>query len=387
MALISFFQPTFVSVLPYVGTIYNILRILTFFSVSIYAIKTKQSLSIAPIILILVEFWLLILTITKQGQIQAELLNFIMLYCIVMLINIYKGNFQVFLKALLLHFELTIYTNLLSLILFPEKLFSRVNNAYGLTFEWFLGSRNNFIIWLLPGLLIALLYKQYNRSNIRANLLVCAIFATQFFQTSSTLIVTSVVLFILSTIPYFKSLFRPFISLSVALFVQFLIVLASNAEFLSPIINGILGKDLTFTNRTTIWKNALNHISLYSGYGRMQSDKAATLLGNFGSYIWKGATHAHNQLLNLGVQGGLVVIIATLFIYFICFWKSEKFWKNPIAQIYSFGVFAYIIAGITEITSNLLLQLIIILPLFLDKTITKVDKNYSIKGIKEHENV
>ncbi|CAD0147624.1 Putative oligosaccharide repeat unit polymerase [Streptococcus thermophilus] len=385
IALITFFQPTFISVLPFVGKFYNGLRVLTFLSVSLYAIKTKQSLPFASIMLIIGEFWLLILTVTKHGQIQAELINFMMLFSLVMLVNIYKEDFHVFLSSLLLHFELTIYINLLSLMLFPERLFSRVNSAYGLTFEWFLGSRNNFIIWLLPGLLIALLYRHYNKSNKRANLLIASVFLTQLFQTSSTLIVTSIILLVLSITPYLKRVFRPFISLALALFVQFLIVVASNVEFLAPIVQGILGKDLTFTNRTTIWKNALNHISLYSGYGRVHSDKAATVLGNFGSYIWKGATHAHNQLLNLGVQGGLLLVVITLYIYIVCFWKSEKYWKNSIAQIYSFGVFAYIIAGITEITSNLLLQLMLILPLFLDKTILEADNNYSIQGNEVHE--
>lgn len=369
LALIIFFQPTYFSVLPFVDQIYDVLKILVFASIFIYSVQSKQKLLFSSLVLLVGEFWLLTLTVLKHGQIQAELINFAMLCSLVMLVNIYKDKFLSLLEALMLHFELTIYTNILSLLLFPDRLFGRANAAYGLTFEWFLGARNNFINWLLPGLIVALLYKYYYKNSWRPYGLIAAIIATQFFQSSSTLIVTSVLLLGLSFTPYFKRYFRPLISFSVAMFVQFLIIIASNVRFLAPIIEGVLGKDLTFTNRTLIWKNALSHIKFYDGYGKLQSNEVNRILGDFGIYIWNGATHAHNQLLNLGFQGGVVMLLITLWIYIVGVWKCEKNWSNPVAQVLSFGIFVYIVAGITESTFNLLLQLMIILPLFLDRII------------------
>ncbi|WP_420544072.1 O-antigen ligase family protein [Streptococcus equinus] len=203
---------------------------------------------------------------------------------------------------------------------------------------------------------------------------------TQFFQTSSTLIVTSTIMIILSFSPYLNRVLRPMICFILALSIQVLIVIMNNVSFLAPIVEGALGKDLTFSNRTTIWRNAINHLSLFKGYGNLQSNEVADILGNYGNYIWKGATHAHNQLLNIGFQGGIILIVITLVVYYIAFWKLEVLWKNPISRVYSFGMFVYIIAGYTEVTNQLLLQLIVLLPLSIEETI--VNTKYSEKKHK-----
>ncbi|QGX46836.1 hypothetical protein GPA00_06995 [Streptococcus equinus] len=118
----------------------------------------------------------------------------------------------------------------------------------------------------------------------------------------------------------------------------------------------------------------------FKGYGNLQSNEVADILGNYGNYIWKGATHAHNQLLNIGFQGGIILIVITLVVYYIAFWKLEVLWKNPISRVYSFGMFVYIIAGYTEVTNQLLLQLIVLLPLSIEETI--VNTKYSEKKHK-----
>ena len=381
LALIIFFEPTYISILPHEGILYNILKLITALFIFIYFIKRKKTLSISQILVLVGELVVLIFTILNNGQIESEFLNFIMLGTLVLLIELYSDDFISLLEALMLHFELCIYINLGSLILFPERLFSRSNVAYGATYEWFLGSRNSFINWLLPGLIIALIYRFYKRKSKRWLCLVVGILVTQLFQTSSTLIVSSAIILCLAVIPYFNRVFRPTISFCVSMVIQFVIVILNNVKFLAPIVEGILGKNLTFTNRTTIWKNAINHISIFRGYGKLQSTQVAEILGNFGNYIWKGATHAHNQLLNLGFQGGVILVVITLIIYYIAFWKLEHFWNNPIARVYSFGLFAYIIAGYTEVTNHLLLQLIVILPLVIEKTIIPVDDNIQFKRI------
>lgn len=369
LALFAFFEPVYMSSLPYGATFYNCLSLLTFVLVFFVVIYQQRWYSLAPLLIVLGEFLILIFTFLNNGQIKSETLHFMMLCTLVALVECYRHQFVTFLDALMLHFECCIYINLASLIFFPESLFSRENVAYGFTHEWFLGSRNSFISWLLPGLVVALLYRCYHRKSKRWVFLTIGIFATQFFQTSSTLIVSSVLVLFLSLTPYVNRLFRPLIGFAVSMVLEVLIVVFNQVNFLSPIIVGILGKSLTFTNRTTIWENALHSMRLFTGYGKLYPNQTAQILGNFQTFLWQGATHAHNQLLNLGFQAGIILIIITLVTYAVAFWKLERLWDNPIARVYSFGLFAYIVAGYTEITNHILLQLLIILPLVADKTI------------------
>ncbi|HFI0235142.1 hypothetical protein HCC70_01925 [Streptococcus suis] len=368
IALMPIFEPTYFITIPLVSAIYNVLSILLPIVIITIAFRNKGTFYRFPFLLIGIEFWILLLTIFNRGQIRATVSYFLMFTSVILLFSLYKTRIMSLFRAFQLHFEICIYLNLLSLIFFPDRLFSRFNVAYGYTFEWFLGSRNNFLNWLLPGLMIAMMDSYFHPKSIRWKILILAIFATQFFQTSSTLIVTSVILGILFLTNKINKFFKPIPALLLALVIQFLIVIANNVSFLSPIIEGVLGKELTFTNRTTIWMNALNSIH-WIGLGKMQSDQVVNILGNFGLFLWRGATHAHNQLLNFGVQSGWIGLICILVIYFRNSKQMNVFWKNPIARILSFSMFVYILAGITEVTSHYLMQLMIIFPFYIEEFI------------------
>lgn len=368
LALVPFFEPTYVSTLPLSGIIYDIYKILLFIILLFCFILFKKRIKASLLLVLLSEFSIFVFTIFNKGLFNYELKNLLSLISLVFLIHLYSEKFNTLLNALMLHFEICIYTNLMTLILFPERLFGRYVAAYGYTFEWFLGPRNSFINWLLPGLVIALLYRTYNRKSYRWRVLIGAIIATQIFQTSSTLLVSSTIFLTLILVPCLNSFFKPMICFFVSLVVQFIIVILNNVDFLAPIIEGVLGKDLTFTNRTMIWENAVSNINL-KGYGVLDPIKVASKLGNFGDYVWVGATHAHDQLLNLAFQGGFISLFLTILIYFVDFKKLEIFWESLNARILAFALFSYIVAGYTEVTNNLLLQLIVILPLFIENLV------------------
>ncbi|HFI0645867.1 TPA: O-antigen ligase family protein [Streptococcus suis] len=385
IALLPIFEPTYFITIPLVSAIYNILGILLPIVIIAIAIRNKGTFKLFPSLLMGIELWILILTVFNRGQIRAAFSYFLMFTSVILLFSLYRTKMFSLFRALRLHFEICIYLNLLSLIFFPERLFSRFNVAYGFTFEWFLGSRNNFLIWLLPGLMIALMDSYYHPKSIRWKLLILAIFATQFYQTSSTLIVTSVMLIGLSFFAHINIFFKPISSLILALTMQFLIVIANNVSFLSPIIEGVLGKDLTFTNRTTIWVNALNNIH-WIGLGKMQSEQLVNILGNFGLFLWRGATHAHNQLLNFGIQSGWIGLICIIAIYYRNSNKMNSLWKSPIVRILSFSMFVYIIAGVTEVTSHYLMQLMIIFPLYIEELIElRTEYNHRMGEIDEKD--
>ena len=48
--------------------------------------------------------------------------------------------------------------NLITVIIYPESMFSRINSSYGMTHEWLLGNDHSFIYWIIPGLTLSLFF-------------------------------------------------------------------------------------------------------------------------------------------------------------------------------------------------------------------------------------
>ena len=83
-----------------------------------------------------------------------------------------------------------------------------------------------------------------------------------------------------------------------------ILVLAGSTGFLKIVVEGIFHKDMTFSNRSQVWQQAILLIAQkpFWGWG-IVDDKAATgLLGSL-TYV-----NAHNQFLNCLWQGGIVLI-------------------------------------------------------------------------------
>ena len=88
-----------------------------------------------------------------------------------------------------------------------------------------------------------------------------------------------------------------------------LMILAGSASFLRPIVEGIFDKDMTFSNRSEVWQQAILLIiqKPLLGWGVTDSETATGLLGSL-TFV-----NAHNQVLNCLWQGGII-----LFAIFLC---------------------------------------------------------------------
>lgn len=106
------------------------------------------------------------------------------------------------------------------------------------------------------------------------------------------------------------------------------------------LIEGVLGKSLTFTGRTTIWNSAfqqgLKHFIIGSGIG-------TALVFND-----NGVTYEHNQLLNMFYSGGLVALALFLIILFICMKSVCHIEHSMFNKIMSAVILACSIEMVTE---------------------------------------
>lgn len=127
-----------------------------------------------------------------------------------------------------------------TLIIAPNGFISRENEAYGMSTEWFLGARNLFIIWFLPALLIAALYREKTKNNFRFFSLIAAIIVSIAIQGSGTTMVGVAVFLLLYFFPAIKKFLTPTNIAIVVAFLVVTIVINNSFEYLRPIVEGVL---------------------------------------------------------------------------------------------------------------------------------------------------
>lgn len=364
--LIPFFKSPYLSSMLIIEKIIQMIFIFSIIIIGCIYLSQKKKPSKIFVLITIMQVWILIITIVNAGPISIAFKKFRYIVLIALICDLFSNRIGSLIKCLMLHFELNIYINLLTVILYPSGFYSRINEAYGMTTEWFLGARNNFTIWLFPGLIVAWIFKEYFKRNKRCYLLTVCIILTELLQGSGTAIV-GITLFITCILfKLSKKIFTPLKSMIIAMVTFTTIILFRNFEFLEPIIVGVLGKSMTFSSRLDIWDNAILAINnkLTTGYGILSTNDTINILGNMKTYIWKGATHAHCHILQVLFQGGIIAFLILIYIYYIDLKRCSKLWSNRVAQIFTFGIFAYSIMGITEVFEYPLMYLILLLPYY-----------------------
>ena len=155
--------------------------------------------------------------------------------------------------------------------------------------------------------------------------------------------------------------------MAIVLFVS--IVYLRNSDFLEPIIVGMLGKDMTFTNRLEIWDNSIKAIGNKPllGYGILYTDAVIGLLGRTESgFIWRGATHCHNQFLQIGLMSGIIGLVAYIAAIVMAFWGCRSCDNKRMGQVATICLFIFCVISITEVYQYPQMYMLFILPCYLN---------------------
>lgn len=342
--------------------------------------RTKVLPSKPALIIVLLEVWITLSTFLNNGLLGVAWSNKIRTIALMALVIDYLSkDIEMLLRALMLHCELCVYINLATVLVFPQGLYSRIIGPYAASQEWFLGVTNYFIIWLLPAMMIAWIYKEYFKDSKRSVCLIICCIITEIIKGSGTGLVGVFLLLILLLFPFWKKIITPFRGVLIVGVMFVVIVVLNNANFLEPIIVGLLGKDMTFSNRITIWSNAISAIlsNPLLGYGIKSNEVTSSILGVFQSgFIWTGATHCHNEILQVAFLGGFVALALYFMIYYLSIRKCVRYWNSRIAQIMMYSLITLIVIGITEVYEYSETYMIMLLPFYLDKFIY----NHNIKN-------
>ncbi len=212
---------------------------------------------------------------------------------------------------------------------------------------YLLGIRINFTIYVFVAILFTLLYDKYifqvKISKFTIILIIVGILNILIPMVATGLIGISFTL-IFSVIFYLKkpNKYLYYFIIPITMFFLIVIITDANISFLTNILD-VFGKDLTFNNRTYIWKDAVKLITRQPIVGYGVSD---LYVNAFASYH-----PAHNEILNVLYSGGILALIPFLE-SFLCVIKNNNGKKDFINYIYISLLLSIALMMITEIQST-----------------------------------
>ncbi len=252
-------------------------------------------------------FMLIAFSLISATDIKNAIYTSVVIWLLLLLFHYYSHNIRLLLQTVAFTFSVCIYINLLVMVMFPDWMFAAED-----AFDSFLlgGNYNSLGCRFMTGFVCNLLCIKYGKKWLFNSILIFIISVVTLVLVGSMTSLSVILLFaVLSLIPSVKLqkailIGWFFFYLLFHFFVVFNGESLHNNELAVYFIEDVLGKDITFTNRTGMWDAALRVIadSPIIGYGLVDSDWYLTNMFTF-------AIGPHNMILALLIYGGLALLL------------------------------------------------------------------------------
>lgn len=244
-------------------------------------------------------------------------------------------------------FEIWVYLNIVSYIAFPQS-FSSDPSAKG----WLLDNHVFYFRIIYPAVVMALVrhYTCAKKGQWRNWLLLAACIVCICYQQGGTAIVGAAVFCFLMVWCNRRALPRYITPITFTLTAVIAFVGIQYFNWLHPfesIITKGLGKSLTLSNRTLIWKKTLDILftNPITGVGYLPVAYMKEL-------FWQWAPHTHNQILELMLHGGIITVLLYLAAVFYASREVVRYRSNPAVKTVALLLCAYAVMGIAEMFHN-----------------------------------
>lgn len=276
-----------------------------------FIIKEKY-LSLFIMYCLISSFWADFPAVSLRRSFQLFVAYFVTLLALLFIEK--KRMEKAFRNILLIYIGLTIF----AILVIPDAMDPQFNSPRGLTLQKNqFGQISNLILLIFLYLRRNDFERKYSLVDI-TGIIVSVLFIIS--SKSTTALVTMLYIFSLHSIFFTDKIFRDLrigrmvSSLTILIIVFFSIYLSFNSDFLSKVVEGYLGKDLTFTGRTDHWKMMLLEIQKhpiigvgYSSFWDVPGSDFRTLL------IGNSAHNGYIEILNeLGILGILLMLLAII---------------------------------------------------------------------------
>ncbi len=310
----------------------------------------RRRISPIAVLIGIQQGYLLFITLVSHGAVRDGIIIVSSILSVVLLYDLAHDEGKFFLSSQLFCFEIVIYINLITEILFPDTLYLPQITARSLDVHnsdyWFLGFRNVHSQYYIPALMIAFLYKLETKNRIRTYVLTAAVFISAILAWSGGVLVA---LFGMAGIYIlFRNRIKIFHYFSYwiihILFFVFVILLKMQNLF-KWLIDGILGKWRSMEVRMSLWDTYLKEYipkKFICGYGIELSITRQQKV----NINWAGT--AHNQLLEIMYQGGIINLLLFAAIIIIAGKNVYRYRNTEESKIISIAFLGWSLHGLVD---------------------------------------
>lgn len=296
-------NPSYLNRFPVCEMLLNVWRLTSFLVVAIWAFLIRKKMSLIAILISIWEAFLLITTIIHQGDVYKAAAAAFSVLSIVLLYDVAHDKGLPFLSSQLFCLEIIIYINLITEIFFPDGLYAE--RIYFITHykNWFLGYYNNHTKYFIPAIMFALLYAKKRKSYFRIIPLIFAISLSSLLSWSGGVILSLFIMFIVYIFfKKFTQIFNYFTYWLMHILFFFVVYILRLQYLFRWLIDNILGKWRSLESRITFWERTIKLISKSPVWGHgVQSQLVRITEMHLNHGI-----HAHNMLLEILYQGGMI---------------------------------------------------------------------------------
>lgn len=307
LLIIPFVEPTYVqNQLSGLHSVYTVLKVVAFGYVILQYMLHRRRISKACLLVMSFFGFLLLLTIINGFPFFNAVRTIIPSISICLIIEIYIiDQKKELMSALTLVLGILTVINFVSILMFPNGMYSVYNEALGNVEEnWFLGYKNPQIRVILPAVACYTIDSYIRKGKITLfcyAFFVISALSAYLVDSSTALVAMLLFTLLIFVVDHFKiGRFFNVRNFFMASVIVYIICLGmSTNHVLSSFLEVTLGRDATFTGRNVVW---LRYIA-YFLKGNIFGTGIASSTFMFNTFA---CSHPHNFYLYVFLQGGIV---------------------------------------------------------------------------------
>lgn len=341
------------------NSVINLLNNILSLLVVVTLAKNKYRPNLYIIVVVLYYADLIIMT-TINGNLTPNIFvyNVKIVAMIAFIHFMYRKNQYSTIKIVTTIVVLFVLIDFITIVIWPNGLYvtttdySEWNSAK--VPNWLLGNKNNRIVWEL--LAISLAKISYDTGILRKIslyfIMLISVLAILLTRSGTSIVAVTILccsIIFQKILPVGKNSKKFFL---IGYCVLLGLIMFGNIGFLAPFVEGVLGKDLTFTGRASTWNMVTAYIiqKPIFGWGNIGSSQAMQMISK------ASAVNAHSQWLQVLLQGGVVELV----IFVLLIMLSAKYFDkvcNESKLFYFGGLLSLLLVMIFEVKmGNLVLM-------------------------------
>lgn len=312
------------------------------------------------------KFYIVIVTMLFRVHNRDVLYSFILVIVQgIFFTYMLKKDKDLAISTFMLVFEVIVYINLITLILYPEGMYNfRQERIFTI-----IGHANNTLYYTLPLVALALIkMKENKRIRPILDLGVCILSTVLVGSATATVVY---IIFACTMLFEWKNKraihFDLFTIYMIILLLSCGFIFFNIQNFFSLLLKGALNRTLDFTGRTFYWNRTLSEIvkSPIIGHGNIPGDQRY------------GGLTAHSYLLEILYEGGIILFLIFTGVYFAVSKKLNNYINSFYARIFFSATAALTFTCISESNiSNSMFFVLLIWASLIDLFCRRDDENY-----------